>query len=182
MELSIRELQENDIEPLTRYWLGSNKAFLEGMGVDVSKMPSAGAWRNMLLDQLNTPVEKKQSYCMIWLEDNQPVGHSNVNKIIFGQEAYMHLHLWSPDTRKKGMGLAFVQLTLPHFFEKLRLQKICCEPYALNPAPNRVLEKAGFAFIKSYVTTPGWINFEQEVNRWELSRKRFEVLYGYSAA
>ena len=44
------------------------------------------------------------------------------------------------------------------------------EPYAQNPAPNRILSKVGFELIKTYDTTPGWISLHQTVNLWELSR------------
>jgi [ribosomal protein S5]-alanine N-acetyltransferase len=36
-----------------------------------------------------------------------------------------------------------------------------------------VLAKVGFTFVKKYVTVPGVINFEQEVNRWHMSREHF---------
>ena len=110
---------------------------------------------------------------MIWQMDNEPIGHCNVNKIKFGEEAYMHLHLWNSDGRKKGMGAELVKMSLPYFFEKLELKKIYSEPYALNPAPNKTLVKAGFTFVKEYITTPGFLNFEQPVNLWELTYEQF---------
>src|SRR5262245_21692548 len=114
------------------------------MGVDLKKMPVREEWEKMLSQQLSQPYEKKTSYCIVWLIDGTPAGHSNVNKIVFGEEAYMHLHLWVAGARKKGMGAEFVRMALPWFFEKMRLKKLFCEPYALNPAPNRTLEKVGF--------------------------------------
>jgi RimJ/RimL family protein N-acetyltransferase len=65
--------------------------------------------------------------------------------------------------------VALVKMTIPWFFEKMKLQKLYCEPYALNPAPSKVLERAGFTFVKEHVCTPGSINFEQRVKRWEMS-------------
>ena len=171
--LSVREIRKDDIDPITRYWLGADSLFLKGMGVDTGKMPERDEWRKMLLEQLNESIKEKKSYCIIWLVDNKPVGHSNVNKIISGEEACMHLHIWNDDVRKKGFGTSFIKMTLPWFFEKLKLKKIYCEPYALNPAPNKTLEKAGFEFVKEYITTPGWLNFEQPVNLWEMSYERF---------
>ena len=85
----------------------------------------------------------------------------------------MHLHIWENGARKKGMGTALVKLGLPFFFKNLKLKKIYCEPYALNPAPNKVLEKAGFEFLKTYITTPGFLNFEQAVNLWQFTYERF---------
>lgn len=110
---------------------------------------------------------------MIWEMDGVPIGHSNVNKIMYGEAAYMHLHLWDREVRQKGMGAAFVKMSLPYFFNNLHLKTIYCEPYALNIAPNRTLEKVGFRFVKKHITTPGFLNFEQEINRWEIDKKDF---------
>jgi RimJ/RimL family protein N-acetyltransferase len=174
--LSVREIQERDVESLVQYWLTADSAFLRGMGADPDKLPEKGPLTEMLSAQLGQSYQEKQAYCIIWLSDEKAIGHSNVNKIQYGSEAYMHLHLWNTDTRQKGMGTALVRMTLPYFFENLKLETLYCEPYAHNPAPNKTLEKIGFQFVKSYVTTPGWINFEQEVNRWELSKEQFSRL------
>ena len=71
----------------------------------------------------------------------------------------------------RGMGVEFVRLSINYFFNNYKLQKLYCEPYAFNPAPNKTLAKAGFRFVKNYRTTPGWLNFEQEVCLWEMSRE-----------
>ena len=172
--LSVREIQKKDIDPIIQYWMNADNAFLTRMGVDIGKMPGRDEWRQMLLEQLSQPPEEKKSYCIIWLVDNKAVGHSNVNKILFGEEAYMHLHIWNAEDRKKGYGATFIKMTLPWFFENLKLKKIYCEPYALNPAPNKTLEKAGFEFVREYITIPGWLNFEQPVNLWEISYDQFK--------
>ena len=174
--LSVREIQQSDIEPLSDYWFKSSPEFLIAMGVDLSKLPTKEEWKEMLNEQLSQSYEEKKSYCIVWLFDDEPVGHSNVNRIIFGEEAYMHLHIWKPGNRTKGMGLQFVKMTLPFFFQNMKLKKICCEPYALNPAPNKTMEKLGFEFIKEYITVPGFINFEQPVKHWELTYEKFKLL------
>jgi RimJ/RimL family protein N-acetyltransferase len=171
--LSVREMIKEDIGLITQYWLTAENSFLTGMGVDLGKMPGKEGWIKMLGEQLSQSYKEKKSYCIIWLEDNKPVGHSNVSKILFGETAYMHLHLWYPVTRKKGCGTMFVKSTLPFFFENLKLKKVCCEPYSLNPAPNKTLARAGFRFVKEYSTIPGWLNFEQTVNLWEMSYDDF---------
>lgn len=176
MMLSVRELQHSDIDLITSYWLDAGPDFMKGMGVDLQKIPSREEWIRMLMEQLNTPIAEKQSYCIIWEVNGEPVGHSNINRIVPGEEAYMHLHVWKPSLRQKGMGTELVQLTLPYFFTNYQLKNLYCEPYALNPAPNRTLEKAGFTFVKQYVTTPGWINFEQPVNRWVLRAEDLNAL------
>ena len=122
--LSVREIQYSDIDALVLYWLNANPAFLTGMGVDLAKMPKKDEFEKMLKEQLEQPYNKKKSYCIIWQYDNIPVGHSNINKIIFGEEAYMHLHLWDSVSRQKGMGTSLIKLTLHFFFNNYRLKKL----------------------------------------------------------
>jgi len=105
--------------------------------------------------------------------DGVPIGHSNVNDVIYGQQATMHLHIWQSANRQKGIGSTLISKSLPFYFEQLQLKKLFCEPYALNPAPNKTLKKIGFELLKNYRTTPGGINFEQEVNRWVLTKERY---------
>lgn len=172
--LSVREIQSTDIDLLVDYWLNADSAYLQSMGADINKLPTRMQFNKMLAEQIDTPLKDKKSYALIWELDRKPIGHSNVNKIEFGKTATMHLHLWRSVSRKKGIGTALVRKSLPHFFEKLQLKKLVCEPYALNPAPNKTLNKVGFEFVKRYKTIPGTLNFEQEVNRWELTKEKFE--------
>lgn len=174
--LSVREIQAQDIPSLVHYWMSATPEFLTGMGVDLAKMPTEAFFTNMLEEQIRQTPKEKQSYCIIWLADGKAIGHSNINKITWAEEASMHLHIWDAATRKKGFGQELIRMTLPFFFRTYELKKVYSEPYALNPAPNKTLEKAGFTFVKKYMTTPGWINFEQEVNRWEMTREQFEAL------
>lgn len=167
-QLSVREIKESDIDLIINYWLTSNDQYLLGMGVDLNKMPSREEWQQMLAAQIQLPYSQKQSYCSIWELNGNPVGHCNVNKIVFGEEAYMHLHIWYAAERKMGLGVQCIQKSLALFFKNLQLKKIYCEPYALNEAPNKTLARAGFHFVKEYVTIPGSLNFEQPVKLWEI--------------
>jgi RimJ/RimL family protein N-acetyltransferase len=174
--LSVREMQISDIPFFMQYWYSADHAYLHGMGVDVNKMPAPEKLSEMLLTQLNNPIELKTSYCIIWQNNGQPVGHSNTNPTTFGEEAKMHLHLWSSTERKKGMGTELLKMTLPYYFENLKLKTLWCEPYALNMAPNKTLQKAGFKLIKEYITVPGFISFEQPVKQWKMSYEVFQEL------
>ena len=175
-QLTVRELTPGDIAALVNYWMSATPEFLNGMGVDTSKLPPSNVFSDRLNSQLQLPVEERTSYCLIWELDDKPVGHCNTNPTFFGKEAMMHLHLWDAACRRSGLGLTFVNLSLPYFFKTLKLKKIISEPYALNPSPNKTLQKAGFELVKEYTTTPGTINFEQPVKRWELTVERYKML------
>lgn len=173
LSFSVRELVQGDVTLVADYWSKADPDYLIGLGVDLSKLPSRDDLFNMLTEQLKLPLKLRQSYCTIWQQHGQAIGHCNVNKLVFGQEAYMHLHLWRREQRHQGLGVSLVRQSLKLFFDRLELQDLYCEPFALNPAPNAVLAKVGFTFVKKYVTVPGSINFEQQVNRWHMSREHF---------
>lgn len=170
---TVREIELRDLDLLADYWLKSDADFLINMGVDLNKLPTRKMLINMLSEQLNLSYDEKKSYALIWEHNGGQIGHSNVNNIKFGKEATMHLHIWNQKNRMKGIGVELINESLKYYFNKLQLKKIICEPYALNPGPNRTLEKVGFHFVKEYETIPGSLNFLQYVNRWELSKENY---------
>jgi len=173
-DINVREIQLNDIDLIADYWLKSDPDFLVQMGVDLDKLPTRNGLKEMLTEQIENSITDKKSYALIWELNGKQIGHSNVNGIEYGKEATMHLHLWNSTNRKKGIGTGLIKKSIPYYFEKLKIEKLICEPYALNPAPNKTLEKVGFEFIKKYRTIPGSLNIKQEVNRWELTKDTYE--------
>jgi|SaaInl59LU_5_DNA_1037362.scaffolds.fasta_scaffold09239_3 RimJ/RimL family protein N-acetyltransferase len=176
MKLSVREIKANDIEKIVDYFVLADSEFLIGMGADKSKLPQREEWIKKLESEYGKPYKTKEFYYIIWLLDNKEIGHSNINHIDFGKSATMHLHLWNNDKRKSGLGLDFLRLTISYYFRNFGLEKLICEPYSKNIAPNRVLRKLGFEFVRTYDTKPGWINFYQTVNRYELKKEQLKIL------
>jgi RimJ/RimL family protein N-acetyltransferase len=164
--LSVREMMTPDITAIADYWLYSEPQYLKSLGVDLQKLPDRISLTGMLESQLELNYTEKNTYCTIWLKDGMPIGHCNVNKIKYGEEAYLHRHLWNAADRGKGYGEVLLRKSIPCFFYNLRLHRIFSQPYSLNTAPNKTLEKAGFQFIRKEKCIPGNINFEQEVNLW----------------
>lgn len=167
--LSIRPLSFADVPLIADYWLNAPADFLEQMGADPQKIPKRELFTNALHNQLQRPLAERQSYALIWLKDNVPIGHSNLNPFTFGQSGFMHLHLWSAVNRGKGVGEFLAKESVKHYFKNLHLTELYSEPYALNEAPNKTLKKIGFTLEKRYCTVPGSINFEQDVNRWRIA-------------
>lgn len=82
----------------------------------------------------------------------------------------MHLHVTDPQRRASGIGAACVRESARLYFERLKLERLFCEPHAFNVAPNRTLQKAGFRYGKTHRTLPGPLNYSQAVTRWVLER------------
>lgn len=85
---------------------------MKAISVDISKLPTSGQMAAMLKGQLALPIEQRRSNCVIWELNGHAIGHSNTNPTTFGEEAFMHLHLWHLDNRLQDMGLAFARLTI----------------------------------------------------------------------
>lgn len=172
--LSVREISRENIPSLVNYWLNSPDDFLVNMGVDLSKLPSREDFTTMIESQLITPYAEKKSFAVIWFYGERAIGHSNISPIVFGEEAFVHLHIWEQDFRGNGFGLECLRKSIPIYFNHFNLKRIFCEPYTLNTGSNRTIEKLGFEFVKEYTTIPGWICFEQPVKRWVLTREMFD--------
>lgn len=173
MSLTVRELQPEDIDSIVAYWTKSDDQHLQAMGVDLNKKMDENRIRSVLQDQLSKDYQDKMTYTIIWCQDGIAIGHCNINEIKYGEEAFMHLHLWGKGSRKRGAGTEFVKLSIPYFLKNFKLRTLYCEPNADNPAPNKTLPKAGFRFVKKYRTIPSIICAEQEVNQYKISAEDF---------
>jgi RimJ/RimL family protein N-acetyltransferase len=163
-----------EYERMVDYFLEAEDAFLIGMGVERSRLLPREEWIGAALADHDRPNDQKDRAYLAWVLDGVAIGHSSINKIQVGQEAFIHLHLWSPAHRQAGLGTRFFQLCAARFAEEFALKSLYCEPCADNPGPNHVLLKSGFRFVKRYRPIPGPINFEQDVNQyvWQVSRPR----------
>lgn len=85
--------------------------------------------------------------------------------MVFGDLAYMHLHLLHAQDRRRGYGTEFVRQSAATYVEQFALERLYCEPHAFNTAPNRTLQAAGFRYVSTQRTTPGALNVEQ-VELW----------------
>ena len=156
-------------EAMIDYYLLADDVFLRGMGVERNRLPRKDEWLREVLADHEVPDDKKDRFYLSWIFNGQPIGHSSINKIRIGEEAYFHPHLWRPHLRRAGLGTAFSKRSVQFYFERFRLKRLFSEPFAENPAPNKTLLKLGFKFIQRYRTVPGTISGEQEVNRYVLT-------------
>lgn len=175
IQINVREMEKTDINQFVDYWFKSDVDFLLSMGVDLSKLPSRQEMTKGMVQHIDKPIKEKLSYYLVWELNGSAIGHTNVNQIEIGIQAYMHLHIWNKGVRRKGLGFALARMSIPIFFEKLQLKQLFCEPYIKNEAPHRALKKLGFEFQKKYRTQPGPLSFEQEVNLWCMTRERYLV-------
>jgi RimJ/RimL family protein N-acetyltransferase len=161
-----RPMQLSETGLVIDYFLNATPDYLNSLGVDPKLVPERAAWQRRFEQQFALPTGERKIQLVLWELDGKPVGFSSSDKIRFGDEAYMHLHILHPERRQKGNGAIFVRQTAKVYFETLKIKRLFCEPYAFNVAPNRTLQAAGFKYIKTHETVPGSMNFHQPVTRW----------------
>ena len=171
MDTGIREMQPGEQERVIDYFLNAGPDLLHDMGVDPDRLPDHKTWDALIRDDFGAPLRQRKFYYLFWEVEGRAVGHSNINKIVYGQEAYMHLHVWSGALRRKGLGRPLVRQCISRYFERFALKRLLCEPRAENPGPNKTLKGLGFCLAKTYDTVPGWINSRQTVNQWVMTRE-----------
>ncbi len=123
------------------------------------------------MEDVARPIEDREGYALLWELDGRVIGFSSADRIVFGEEAFMHLHIVSPELRHRGFGSEFVKESARHYFRVLQLERLYCEPNAFNTVPNRALQRAGFHYLFTHETKPTPINFHQAITRWMLERR-----------
>jgi RimJ/RimL family protein N-acetyltransferase len=170
MTLNVRPMALEETDLIIDYFHSSTRERLELMGVDPTRLQTPSAWRERYKRLFETPIEGRDNFQTIWLDDERPIGLSSASDIVFGDQAKMHLHVINPSHRNSGIGARCVRLSVDIYFETLKLRRLFSEPNAFNVAPNRTLQKAGFRYVKTHMTVPGPMNHHQAVTRWVFER------------
>lgn len=168
---TVREMHLDEVHIRIDYFHQATDAYLRTLGVDRAKLPSPSSWRDAYEADLSRPLHERTGYALVWELDGEVVGFSSADRIVFGDEAHMHLHILEPERRRSGLGSQFVLLSAAEYFDTFDLRRLYCEPNAVNVAPNRTLQRAGFRYDRSHECTPNPINFRQVTTRWVLERE-----------
>ncbi len=174
--LSVRAMRLEEVDYRIDYFHGSSDEHLRMLGVDRALLPDPSSWRRMCEVDYARPLSERESFFVLWELDRRRVGFSSLDRIAFGAEAFMHLHVVEPSLRHLGIGSELVGRSAALYLDLFELEVLFCEPNALNVAPNRTLQRAGFTYLFSHETTPGAINFPQVTTRWKLTRASLSAL------
>jgi RimJ/RimL family protein N-acetyltransferase len=170
MQLAVREMQLTEVGIRISYFHDAPDEYLRMLGVDRSLLPSRHEWLAFYEEDFARPTPDRVNYSLVWQRDGEIVGFSSTDRIDFGNEAFMHLHVLEAGLRGSGLGTQFVRLSAQAYFEALELKQLFCEPNAFNVAPNRTLQRAGFRYLFTHQAQPSSINFPQVTTRWVLDR------------
>jgi RimJ/RimL family protein N-acetyltransferase len=164
--LTVREMAVDEVGLIINYFHQSTPEHLEILGVDPTRLATPDRWRERYVAEYKKPAEDRATVLVVWELDGGPVGFSTADKIVYGEQAHMHLHVIDAQLHMSGIGSRCVPLSVDLYFDRLRLKRLFCEPNAFNVAPNRLLHRAGFRYVKTHMTVPGPLNYHQAVTRW----------------
>jgi RimJ/RimL family protein N-acetyltransferase len=167
---TIRPLVNQELAQVVDYFLNLSPEDDARMGTDRKNLLSREEWIALLIEDSQQPLHNRQFCYLGFFLDDQAIGHTNANKINFGNEAYIHLHVWDPRLRQQGLGYFYFKQALDYYFHHFELKKIICEPNVKNPQPIRTLLKSGFKWCRTYRTKPSILSLEHDVHRYELQR------------
>jgi RimJ/RimL family protein N-acetyltransferase len=168
--LSVREMRLDEAEIRIAYFHDASDEYLQTLGIDPGLLLSRTAWREFYETDHARPLAQRESYTLMWELDERIVGFSSLDRITFGEQAFMHLHIIESSHRRAGMGTEFVKLSAATFLRVFELPRLYCQPNAFNVAPNRTLQRAGFRYAFTRQMQPSAINFPQPITRWVLER------------
>jgi hypothetical protein len=92
--LSVRPMAPEEVERVVGYFHDADDEFLALLGADRPRFPDRASWCALVRDDMARPLPEREYHYLVWEVDDRPVGHCNINKITFGRDAYLHLHLW----------------------------------------------------------------------------------------
>jgi RimJ/RimL family protein N-acetyltransferase len=166
----VRPMEIAEVDLRIDYFHDASDEYLTQLGVDRALLPSRDAWRARYEEDFARPPAERAAYHLVWVLDGRIVGSSSTDNIAFGEQAFMHLHIFEEPERRRGLGTEFVHLSAAEYFRTFELQRLFCQPNAFNVAPNRTLQRAGFRYVLTAEMQPGGINFPQPITRWVLER------------
>lgn len=170
-QLLVRDMRRSEVGLRIDYFHDAADDYLRFLGVDRSLLLPRADWLAYYHEDYRRPPERRDSYPLVWELGGRVVGFSSADRISYGTEAFMHLHLLADEDRRQGLGTEFVRRSAQRYFDVFELERLFCEPNAFNTAPNRTLQRAGFRYVLTHEARPNPMNFRQVTNRWVLDHR-----------
>jgi hypothetical protein len=111
MSLAIREMALEEVDFIIDYFHRATPEHLETLGVDPTRLSTRSGWRERYIGEFSKPVQELSNAPVIWELDGLAVAFSTSDKIVYGEQAHMHLHVVDPQRRSSGIGSACVRAT-----------------------------------------------------------------------
>jgi RimJ/RimL family protein N-acetyltransferase len=171
MSISIRDLAEEDIPHVLKYWFHSPLGFVESMGVDTAKLSTELEMEKRLKEKCkaNHLLGQSKLNALAILYRGQAIGFHTLFPIAEGDFGIFHAHIWKPEMRKCGVGMSSYPLACRIFMERFNLKRILFKTPIQNIGAIRVKEKLGIRNIGEEIIEFGIIKAGTRAKVFELT-------------
>jgi hypothetical protein len=94
--LSARPMRLDEVDLIIEYFHGASPEHLEMLGVDPTRLPERKQWKQRYEDDFARPIAERRAFLVVWQLDEASIGFSTADKIKYGVQANMHLHIVDP--------------------------------------------------------------------------------------
>ncbi len=166
MRLMVREFTQADADMVINFFRSLSPEEAALFGLANTTLAYMEEWYQNLSKTLYLPLHKANYYFLIWEVNDKPFGFSFVDRIVYGEEGYMHCYILDPKQRSAGRGKAMVEHSAKVFFDQFKFDELFAEPYVLNTPANRVLQSNGFKLLHAHNNTSPEMAYNTPVNQW----------------
>jgi len=172
-KISVRDLAESDVPFVLDYWFRSPAGFVEGMGVDLRKMPTEAEMKAGLTARIqeNEKLASSKLSAVAITYDGRPIGIHTIFPVTEGDFGIFHAHIFDPEFRRRGVGLLSYPKACRVFFERFNLKKILFKTPLQNGGAIRVKEKLGIRVVGEETIGFGIIKEGTRAKVFELTRE-----------
>lgn len=171
--VSVRDISEKEISSVLNYWFHSPPGFIEGIGVDMAKMPQESDMKKNLtqkiLENKKLPTSKLNALAIVC--DGQAIGFHTISPLIENDHGIFHAHIWDPAYRGQGIGKQSYPQACQIFIERFHLKRILFKTPIFNIAAVRTKESLGIRCIGEEIIGFGIIKENTLAKVFELTRQ-----------
>ena len=173
-EVVFRDLAADDLPRIADYWLNTENAVLEQMGVHQALLGDAEAIMGRFAAAIPTGDPDQPKLGFAFDVDGAMVGYTNLNRIS-ASENYSHWHIFDPVWRRSGLSSLLYPYRLRTYFALTPMERLIHQTRPENVGVNRLLDRfvpiAATCFVEKPdgLSKPGIFNLRY-VTRDDLPR------------
>jgi len=164
----IRDMAQQDVETIVRYWHDGDPTFLNSLGLDASKLVSRATTRERLLASVQGSLRSNRSYFVV-ADGTELLAYTNLN-FRSESEACAHFHVLRRTARVKATMFVLFPAVITMFFNRFPLERIEMQTLPENSNIGRLLRRFGLSPRRTFLDNPDSLGRPGELNIWELKR------------
>jgi RimJ/RimL family protein N-acetyltransferase len=166
---AFRDLTEDDIDPIVRYWFDSGDDYLAFMGIDKARLGSEDDTRARFRRAIRTGDPAQPSMAFAITLDDRFVGYTLLNRYT-RERNFSHWHLTDPAARKTGISTALYPHRIALYCEVCDMDRLTHQTRPRNIGVNRMLDKFVPVVETVWVENPDGIAAPGEFNHRHVTR------------